>query len=203
MGIHSKAVIALLCVIFSGCMAQPSSAQQRVILYEEEPGKDPIQSTGTVKWRTQQMKSAPNFPMDLAIVADVEIPARKLKLKMSVQRNLDLSLPASHTAELKFDLPRDFKPGGIQNAPGILVKPTADPRGTALKGLAVKVNDKTFLVGFSNVAAERQQNIQLLKDGQLFEIPLAYANGRNAIISLEKGPAGKAAIEQAFQTWKQ
>ena len=37
----------------------------------------------------------------------------------SLHRNSDKALPASHTIEIKFNLPADFPGGGIANVPGI------------------------------------------------------------------------------------
>ena len=83
---------------------------------------------------------------------------------MSFRRNTDPSPPASHTVELSFLLAPDFAGGGIANAPGLLMKSNEKARGTPLAGLAVKVTDGFFLVGLSNVDADRARNIQLLKE---------------------------------------
>src|SRR6185369_11873303 len=101
---------------------------------------------------------------DIAVRADIDIPDRKFKMSMSFRRNTDSSLPASHTAELTFLLPADFNGGGIGNVPGILMKSNEQARGTPLAGLAVKVTDGFFLVGLSNVEADRTRNLQLLKE---------------------------------------
>ena len=49
---------------------------------------------------------------------------------------------------------------GVGNVPGILMKSNEQARGTPLAGLAVKVTDGFFLVGLSNVDADRQRNLQ-------------------------------------------
>jgi hypothetical protein len=66
---------------------------------------------------------------------------------------------SSHTAELTFILPPDFANGGVGNVPGILMKSNEQARGTPLAGLAVKVTDGFFLVGLSNVDADRARNL--------------------------------------------
>jgi hypothetical protein len=122
-------------------------------------------------------------------------------MTMSFRRNTDSSLPASHTAELTFILPPDFPGGGVSNVPGILMKSNEQARGTPLAGLAVKVTDGFFLVGLSNVEADRARNIQLLKERSWFDIPLVYTNQRRAIIAIEKGAPGERAFDEAFATW--
>jgi hypothetical protein len=189
-------------------VGQPSSTDQvapvaqRVVLYDEDPA-DPKgkQYVGSVVWRTEPIKAAAGQPADIAVRADIEIPDRKFKMTMSFRRNTDTSLPASHTAELTFILPSDFAGGGVSNVPGLLMKSNEQARGTPLAGLAVKVTDGFFLVGLSNVEADRVRNIQLLKERSWFDVPLVYANQRRAIIAIEKGPPGERAFNDAFAAW--
>jgi hypothetical protein len=142
-----------------------------------------------------------NQKPDIAVRADIEIPDRKFKMTMSFRRNTDTSLPASHTAELTFILPQDFSGGGVSNVPGILMKSNEQARGTPLAGLAVKVTDGFFLVGLSNVEADRARNLQLLKERSWFDVPLVYVNQRRAIIAIEKGAPGERAFNEAFAAW--
>jgi hypothetical protein len=189
-------------------VGQPSSTDQaapvaqRVVLYDEDPA-DPKgkQYVGTVVWRTEPIKGSTGQPADVAVRADIDIPDRKFKMTMSFRRNTDTSLPASHTAELTFILPPDFAGGGVSNVPGILMKSNEQARGTPLAGLAVKVTDGFFLVGLSNVDADRSRNIQLLKERSWFDVPLVYVNQRRAIIAIEKGPPGERAFNDAFAAW--
>jgi hypothetical protein len=189
-------------------VGQPSSSDQvapvaqRVVLYDEDPS-DPKgkQYVGSVIWRTEQIKASAGQKADLAVRADIEIPDRKFKMTMSFRRNTDTSLPASHTAELTFILPPDFSGGGVSNVPGILMKSNEQARGTPLAGLAVKVTDGFFLVGLSNVDADRARNLQLLKERSWFDVPLVYVNQRRAIIAIEKGAPGERAFNDAFAAW--
>jgi hypothetical protein len=190
-------------------VGQPSASDQpvapvaqRVVLYDEDPS-DPKgkQYVGSVVWRTEQIKATGSQKADIAVRADIEIPDRKFKMTMSFRRNTDSSLPASHTAELTFILPQDFAGGGVSNVPGILMKSNEQARGTPLAGLAVKVTDGFFLVGLSNVDADRQRNIQLLKERSWFDVPLVYTNQRRAIIAIEKGAPGERAFNDAFAAW--
>jgi hypothetical protein len=190
-------------------VGQPSASDQpvapvaqRVVLYDEDPS-DPKgkQYVGSVVWRTEPIKASGNNKPDIAVRADIEIPDRKFKMTMSFRRNTDSSLPASHTAELTFILPQDFAGGGVSNVPGILMKSNEQARGTPLAGLAVKVTDGFFLVGLSNVDADRQRNIQLLKERSWFDVPLVYTNQRRAIIAIEKGAPGERAFNDAFAAW--
>jgi hypothetical protein len=181
---------------------QVAPVAQRVVLYDEDPS-DPKgkQFVGSVVWHTEPIKASGNQKADIAVRADIDIPDRKFKMTMSFRRNTDTSLPASHTAELTFILPPDFSGGGVANVPGILMKSNEQARGTPLAGLAVKVTDGFFLVGLSNVDADRARNIQLLKERSWFDVPLVYTNQRRAIIAIEKGAPGERAFNDAFAAW--
>ena len=188
-------------------VGQPGTAvapvAQRVVLYDEDPAEPQgKQYVGQVVWRTENV-AGPNGTTDIAIRADIDIPDRKFKSALTIRRNNDTSLPASHTVEMTFQLPPDFVGGGVSNVPGVLMKSNEQTRGTPLAGLAVKVTDNFFLIGLSNVDADRGRNLQLLKERSWFDIPLVYANQRRAIVALEKGAPGERAFADAFDVWEQ
>ncbi|MEZ5840492.1 MAG: hypothetical protein R3D02_08700 [Hyphomicrobiales bacterium] len=80
---------------------------QRSILYEETAPEDPAKGValaGGVTWELgrDDQSSAP------VIRARVEIPDRGLKVILTIRRNDDTALPASHLVEMLFDFPGDF-----------------------------------------------------------------------------------------------
>ena len=177
--------------------------RSRAVLYDEDPSNPTgRQFAGSVRWRTEPVK-AEGRADDVVAQADVEIPSRGLRMTMSFKRNLDPSLPASHVIDLNFQWPSDTDGGGIANVPGILMKSNEQARGTPLAGLAVKVTGGLFLVGLSNVAADRERNLKLLLDRAWFDIPMVYANQRRGILAIEKGEPGEQVIKTAFTAWGQ
>jgi hypothetical protein len=177
---------------------------QRVALYEEDPNNAQGKSyTGTVLWRTEMKPSAPGRPPEIAVRADIEVPERKLAMTWTLRRNTDPSLPASHTIEIMFHLPENTPVGGVQNVPGVLMKQSEQTRGVPLAGLAVKVTPGYFLIGLSSIEADKQRNIQLLKERPWFDIPIVYNNNRRAILAMEKGTPGERAFAAALAAWKE
>ena len=183
---------------------QLAAVAQKVVLYEEDPG-DPNgkRFVGSAIWRTETVTSAPGQTPDLAIRADVEVPERKLAMTWVLRRNTDKGLPATHTVEIMFKLPADFPSGGITNVPGILMKQAEQTRGVPLAGSAVKVTNGFYLIGLSNVNADKERNVQLLKERAWFDIPVVYNNNRRAILAMEKGTPGERVFADAFKAWKQ
>ena len=72
-----------------------------------------------------------------------------------------------------------------------------------LAGLAVKVTPGFYLIGLSNLEADKERNLQLLKERGWFDIPVVYNNNRRAILAMEKGSPGERAFADAFEAWKQ
>ncbi|MGJ4941081.1 caspase family protein [Bradyrhizobium sp. HKCCYLS1011] len=184
----------------STAVASPPSTlpRERAVLYDEDV-TDPKGKhyEGTVVWRTEESKASSTQAANRVLRADIEIPERKLRLVLVLRRNSDPSMPASHLAELTFSVPPDFAGGGIGNVPGMLMKSSEQARGTPLAGLAVKVTNGSFLVGLSNVDADRQRNLQLLQQRSWIDIPLVYDNSRRGILAIGKGASG----DRAFADW--
>jgi hypothetical protein len=96
-----------------------------------------------VIWRTEQVE-ATNGKVKPVVHADIEIPDRKIKMTLSLHRNADPALHASHTIDLTITLPPDFPGHGVSSLPGILMKANEQARGIPLAGQAVKVTDGVF-----------------------------------------------------------
>ena len=179
----------------------PTVAQHVVLHEEDRNDQQHRQYRGSAIWRTE-LVSAGVAPQ-LAIIADAEIPERRMTVAWSLRRNIDKSLPASHTIEIKFNLPADFPGGGIANVSGILMAQAEQTRGSPLAGLAVKMTDGFFVIGLSVVDPDIQRNEQLLKGRSWLYIPIVYTNGGRAILALEKGPSGDRAFAEAFTAWEE
>jgi hypothetical protein len=180
-----------------------ATVAQRVVLYEEDPN-DPQgkRAVGSAIWRAEAISPGTGKPPELAVRADIEIPERKISMTWTLRRDTDPSRSTSHTIEIMFKLPPDFPSGGIFNVPGIWMKQAEQTQGTALAGLAVKVTTGYFLIGLSAAPADRERNIQLLKERPWFDIPIVYTNNRRAILAMEKGTPGERAFAQAFAAWE-
>src|SRR5258706_3969459 len=177
---------------------------QKVVLYEEDQtNPNGTQFIGSAVWRTERSAPGPGQKPDVVVRAEVEIPEQKVSVRLSLRRNDDKQLPASHTVEIVFTLPPDFSHGGISSIPGILMKQGETTRGVPLNGVAVKVTTNFFLIGLSSVDVDMQRNVQLLKERSWFDIPVVYGDGKRAIIAIEKGTPGERAFTEAFATWGQ
>ncbi len=180
----------------------PAAVAQRVVLYEEDP-TDPKgkRHTGSVIWRTETVSPGPEQAPELAVKAELKVPERHINMTMSIRRNTDKALPASHMIEIIFNLPADFPSGGISNLPSIRMKQAENEPGEPLAGVSVKVTSEYFLTGLSASDADMQRNIALLKNRSWFVIWIVYNNGQHAMLTIEKGPHGELAFKEAFDAW--
>jgi hypothetical protein len=171
-------------------------------LYEEDPsdaqGK---RFSGSAVWRTETVPPGPGLPPELAVRVDIRVPERGMAVALSLRRNSDSSLLASHTIAITFNLPPDFSDGGIASVAGLIMKAGEQVRGTALGTRAAKVSNGTFVVGLAD--ADRQRNLQMLKDLGWIDVPIYYSDGRRAILAVQKGPSGVRALTDAFTAWGQ
>jgi hypothetical protein len=187
----------------SGLNTLADRFNRHAILYEEDRSNPTgRQFPGSVTWHTETIK-ADGKPDELAANADVYIPERGLRMKVSVRRNLDPSLPASHVIELTCAVPADFGGGGIANVPGVLTKSNQQAKGVPLAGVAVKVTNGFFMVGLSAKTTDVERNLKLLLERAWFDIPIVYANQRRAILAIDKGEAGEQVFKTVFTAWGQ
>jgi hypothetical protein len=175
---------------------------QRAVLYEENPGGgEQLQMfVGTAVWRTETVSPGPGQPPEVGLRIDIEIPDRRLAAVMTIRRNPDKNLPASHTIEVQFNTPNDPF-GGVATMPGVRLKTSETAQGAPLGGLVVRVMPGFFLLGLSAVDSEREQNLQLLRERAWFDVPFVYNNGRRAVLAFEKGTPGERAVNDALAAW--
>jgi hypothetical protein len=176
---------------------------QRAVLFEEDPGdpKGGSRLGGSVSWHSESGASAPGG-VGVLVKADVEIPDRRLSMTMSLRRNTDHAMPASHVVEFKFTMPSDSPYGGVAKMVAIQMKQQLEQiRGAVLAGMVAKVTAGYFLVGLSATDFELRRNLTMLKERSWIEIPFVYGNGTRAILDMEKGSPGERALSEAFVAW--
>jgi len=129
------------------------------------------------------------------------IPARNLGVDITIRKNADPSLPASHLMEVDFKVSDTFIGGTIANLPGVLLKDEELVPGTALIGASARVVGNSFLFALSATPADATTNADLLENRRWMDLAVVYGTGRNAIITLEKDDAAQALFDEVFAAW--
>jgi hypothetical protein len=177
-------------------------ARRAALLVEAPEEKSKVKTfLGTVVWRVDNVSSGPDEPLSSAVRAEIDIPEEKLQAAMTVQKNFDGTLPASHTMKLKFALPQDSPLGNIQQISVLQMRREDSATGESLKGITVPVMENSFLVGLTRGDAEAS-NLDLLRSREWLDVPMVLANGRIAKLTFEKGPSGQRALDDAIASWQ-
>jgi hypothetical protein len=180
----------------------PATDGQKVFLYEERLGQtSPTAFQGTVTWSLQEGKGADGRP-EPSVQGLITVPDRGLTATITVSRNSDSSLPASHLIELAFQVPPNFEGGAIDNVQRVALKATEQDRGDALIAVPAKVTDDVYMVALNDFPDARKTNLDLLKSRNWIDIPVVYRNGRRALLTMEKGPTGTDAFNKAIAEWQ-
>jgi hypothetical protein len=181
-----------------------AAVAQRAVLYEQGTSTmERKQYVGSVIWRTEATAPGPGQAPDTVLKGEIEIPERQIRGSVTLRRNLDQSLPVSHTLEILFSTPADFQPGGVARLIDVVVQDANQTRVVPLQGTGVKVTSGFFLLGLSSAEVDMRRNMSLLKDGSWILIRVAYNNGQAASLALEKGVPGDRAFEDALKAWGQ
>ena len=174
---------------------------ERASLYEETPGGQGKRYDGTVTWRLEQVQATTGSVPGFTVIAQVKVPERPLDLTMSIRRNVDPTLPATHTIELNFDMPADSTTGNVTDIVGVMMKPDQEAAGQHLAASRVKVRDGFFILGLSALDVDARHNNDLLRNRPWLGIPIRYKNGGRAVAVIEKGETGDRAFAEAFTRW--
>ena len=177
---------------------------QRAIFYEERTQvAEGSAETGSIAWSLVQESPGGDLPPEPAIRAEATIPGKDVQLRMTIRRNGDQTLPASHIVEMIFLTPDGFEGGAIASVSRIAFKDTEQAPGSPLIGIPAKIADGFFLIALSDAPAETQANLNLLRRQSWLDIPIVYQSGRRALLSLEKGIPGDRVFQDALRAWSE
>ncbi|MBO0733564.1 MAG: hypothetical protein J2P49_04455 [Methylocapsa sp.] len=177
-------------------------ARRAALLVQSKDEKTKVNTyIGTVVWRAENVSDGPDEPLQTAIHALIEIPELKFRADVLIQKNLDSTLPASHTVKLVFALPADSALGSIKQISTLYMRQEDTPVGDPLKGITVPIVDNSFLIGLARGDAEAS-NIEQLKSREWLDVPMVLGNGLSAKLTFEKGPSGQRIFDDATASWQ-
>ncbi|GJE07667.1 MULTISPECIES: histidine kinase [Methylobacterium] len=186
--------------------ATDMTVAQRAALIEEDtanPSNQPPITTGRVVWRLDSVSGEQGQPLQTAVVATVDVPDAGMQLTMTIQRNLDAALPASHTVTLAFKASgADAAKRTVQEVGLLQAKDEEAARGAPVSGLPIRVRDNLFLIGLSSLKQDVDRNTELLLHRNWFDVAVKYATGQRAVITFEKGNTGTQVMQSAFDQWQ-
>ncbi len=171
---------------------------QRAIYYtqgvDDTPGEA---SEGKVTWtKVQQPDGLP------AIQGRIDVADPNIDVVITIAKNTDPGLPASHLIEITFEGIENLSDSAIERIPAIVLKPNEQARGQPLVGAGVPVTDSMFWIALSDKSDQVSTNIATLRDGSWFDMPLLFKDQKRALITFEKGGEGEALFKEVMAAWE-
>jgi len=155
---------------------------------------------GRVVWRIENAVAGPGQALTSAVRAEVDVADAGFQAEMTIQKNTDPTLPASHTIKVRLIPAPASTIGNVKDIRIIEMRREDQANGDPLAGLTVKIAENSFLIGLMRGAAEAS-NIDLLRSRGWFDVPLMLANGKRAKITFEKGVSGDRILNDALMQW--
>ncbi|RWA70151.1 hypothetical protein [Mesorhizobium sp.] len=175
---------------------------QKAIFYEERTStQQGTAEPGSIVWSLVQESPGGDLPPEPAIRAEATIPGKDIQLRMTIRRNTDQTLPASHIIEMIFLTPEGFDGGGVDNILRIAMKSSEQDAGSPLIGIPAKIADGFFLVALNDTKADEDANLTLLRGQAWIDVPVVYKTGRRALLTMEKGIPGEKVFDEALKAW--
>jgi hypothetical protein len=176
---------------------------QKAVFYEEKTGtEEGTVDQGAVVWSVVQDAPGADQPEEPAIRAEVDIPDNGVKLRLTIKRNGDKTLPASHIIEMAFSTPEGFQGGSIEGVQRVTFKDTEQAPGNPLVGVPANFGDGFFLIALTDEKSAVEANLALMTRQSWIDIPLTYKSGRRALISIEKGIPGDKVFQEVLKAWQ-
>jgi hypothetical protein len=169
-------------------LAQPAT------FYDLRPdGSISATTTGTVTWAL-----AGDEESRTSLVAHLVVPGRRLDITLSIRKNLDDSLPASHLIEM---VQNDSLRSQVEDVSVPLVKETTNGTDTPLNAVTAKIGNGDFWIALSPVPQDIVANLGLLRRAREILLPLTYASGQRGLLIFSKGPPGELLLHSALLAW--
>ncbi|SEP60860.1 hypothetical protein SAMN05216548_10177 [Faunimonas pinastri] len=177
--------------------AGESLVAQRAIYYQQglngAPGKA---NQGAIAW--SQIQSKDGQP---AIQGVVTLPDQNVTVTLTITRNTDQGLPASHMVEIAFSGSGQLASSGVDKVPALVLKPSEQARGTPLAGVPMTVTDRLFWVALSDQQDNITRNLSALRTASWFDMPILFKDGTRALITFEKGIPGDKIFQNVIDSW--
>jgi hypothetical protein len=120
-------------------------------------------------------------------------------MTLLIRRNLDNTLPASHTAEIAFTTKAGESGRAVRDVGLLQFKDDFSSRGSPVAGQRITLGENLFVIGL--LSTDVQRNADLMKRGWV-DLPVLMASGQRAVLTFEKGAPGEQAIAEAWRQWQ-
>lgn len=182
--------------------SKQTTSPLRAAILVQAPTKENPQAiktlTGTVVWLQSSVNAEAGKQQTPSIYAEVEIPEANFKATMTIKKNLDPNLSASHTIRWRFQISGEGTVPGIDQIDAPQMRDLNRPQTSPLVGVNAKIANNIFITALAASNQLRKTNLDNLKERGWIDLPLKLSNGRIAKLTLEKGSAGERLFDAVF-----
>jgi hypothetical protein len=178
----------------------PVTARAAMLVATAADAQKPAVTIGTVVWSTAP--ALPGQPGSVGVKADIDIPDLKMHATMTLRKNTDAALPASHTIDLRLVFDEGSPIKGVKDIDLPRMRRDDSPNADPLLGVKVKINDSYFLIGLNRTDADVARNIDEIATRGWFDFPLLLNDDRIAKLTFEKAADGERVVNEALAAWK-
>ncbi len=178
----------------------PSAARAAMLIASPDNPQKPVVNLGSAVWST--IPPAPGQPATVAVKADADIPDLKMHATMTLRKNTDPTLQATHTIDLKFTFADGAPIAGFKDVGAPQMRKVDSTASEALTSVKVKVSDVYFLIALAKGDPDTARNLDLMQTRAWFDFPLLLNDNRIAKLVFQKSSDGEAMLAKAFDAWK-
>jgi hypothetical protein len=184
----------------AGNAALPSAARAAMLIASPDNPQKPVVNLGSTVWST--IPPAPGQPATVAVKADADIPDLKMHATMTLRKNTDATLQATHTIDLKFAFADGAPIAGFKDVGAPQMRKIDSTASEALTSVKVKISDVYFLIALAKGDQDTARNLDLMQTRAWFDFPLLLDDNRIAKLVFQKSSEGEAMLTKAFEAWK-
>jgi hypothetical protein len=178
----------------------PSAGRAAMLIASADNPQKPAVSLGSTVWSL--IPPAPNQPSTVGVKAEADIPDLKMHATMTLRKNADPTLQATHTIDLKFSFAPGAPISGFKDVGLPQMRKEDSTAAEALTSVKVKISDTYFLIALAKGEADVARNLDLMQTRSWFDFPLLLNDDRIAKVVFQKSAEGQAMLEKAFEAWK-
>jgi hypothetical protein len=183
----------------SSAPAAPAGRAAMLVASADNPQK-PAVSLGSTVWSL--IPPAPGQPATVGVKAEADIPDLKMHATMTLRKNTDPTLQATHTIDLKFSFAPGAPIAGFKDVGLPQMRKEDSTAAEALTSVKVKISDTYFLIALAKGESDIARNLDLMQTRSWFDFPLLLNDDRIAKVVFQKSPEGQTMLEKAFDAWK-
>ena len=180
--------------------AAASGGRAAMLVASADNPQKPVVSLGSTTWSL--IPPVPGQPATVAVKAEADIPDLKMHATMTLRKNTDPTLQATHTIDLKFSFADGAPITGFKDVGLPQMRKEDSTAAEALTSVKVKISDTYFLIALAKGDADTARNLDLMQTRSWFDFPLLLNDDRIAKVVFQKSPEGQAMLEKAFEAWK-